>query len=127
MLLLEVGVGGCLDPANCFDADVTAITNIALDHVGLLGSTRDEIALNKVGIVRKDAPLVIGDPCPPDSLIEFVTENDIKAYFIGKGFNKLPTIKIPGLHPNNVATFQYISYLQSEKDLKTSFESKDKL
>ena len=30
--ILEAGLGGRLDPINCFDADLSIITNISLDH-----------------------------------------------------------------------------------------------
>jgi dihydrofolate synthase/folylpolyglutamate synthase len=35
--ILEVGLGGRLDPANYFDADISVITKIALDHENILG------------------------------------------------------------------------------------------
>lgn len=51
--LIEVGVGGLLDCTNCFNYEVSAITNIALDHVDYLGNTLESIAAHKLGILKE--------------------------------------------------------------------------
>ena len=68
VLVLEVGLGGRLDAVNIVDPQVAVITAIDLDHQGWLGETRDEIAREKAGILRRDRPVVIADPSPPPSL-----------------------------------------------------------
>ena len=75
-LVLEVGVGGRLDPANLIDADIAAITNVDYDHCELLGNSLDEIGLEKVAIARKDKPLFLGSKMP-DSI--YLYANDIGA------------------------------------------------
>ncbi len=52
--IIEVGVGGLLDCTNCFNYEVSAITNIGLDHVDYLGPTIEDIALNKFGILKEN-------------------------------------------------------------------------
>jgi dihydrofolate synthase/folylpolyglutamate synthase len=69
-LVLEVGLGGRLDAVNVVDPSVAVITSIDLDHQEWLGETRDEIALEKAGIVRRGVPLVVADRNPPVSLLE---------------------------------------------------------
>lgn len=54
----EVGLGGRLDATNVVLPAVTAITNVALEHTAILGSTIAEIAQEKSGIVKPGAPLV---------------------------------------------------------------------
>ncbi|MFZ9036247.1 MAG: bifunctional folylpolyglutamate synthase/dihydrofolate synthase [Francisellaceae bacterium] len=63
-LVLEVGVGGRLDPANVFDADIAIITNVALDHTDLLGDTIDKIGLEKAAIARSKKPVILGEKMP---------------------------------------------------------------
>jgi len=58
--VLEVGLGGRWDATNVVYPEVSIITNISLDHTDLLGDTLDKIAYEKLGISRKDRPLVIG-------------------------------------------------------------------
>lgn len=59
-ILLECGMGGSLDSTNVVDPLVAVIITIALDHVGFLGETIEEIAGHKSGIIKKDAPVVVG-------------------------------------------------------------------
>lgn len=77
--ILEVGMGGKLDPANLFDADIGIITNISLDHTEVLGNTLEQIALNKVHIARFKKPIILGTKLPIKAL-EFL--NTIKAKII---------------------------------------------
>jgi folylpolyglutamate synthase/dihydrofolate synthase len=59
VVVLEVGVGGELDCTNVADGVVAVITPIALDHTRLLGSTVEEIAAQKAGIIKPDAVAVL--------------------------------------------------------------------
>ncbi|HEV3139225.1 MAG TPA: cyanophycin synthetase [Vicinamibacterales bacterium] len=58
--VLEVGLGGRLDATNVVAPSVTAITSIAFDHQLYLGSTLEDIAMEKAGIVKAHVPVVIG-------------------------------------------------------------------
>ncbi|WP_457626423.1 bifunctional folylpolyglutamate synthase/dihydrofolate synthase [Persephonella sp.] len=59
--VLEVGLGGRWDATNVVYPEVSIITNVSLDHTHILGDTTYKIAGEKVGIARKDRPLVIGE------------------------------------------------------------------
>ncbi len=50
--VLEVGLGGRLDATNVVDPLVAVITNIDYDHQKYLGSTLEEIATEKAGIIK---------------------------------------------------------------------------
>lgn len=67
--ILEIGLGGRLDAMNIVDPNVSIITRIALDHQDWLGDTRDIIAIEKAGIMRRDKAVVMVDPNPPQSLM----------------------------------------------------------
>jgi len=58
--VLEVGLGGRLDATNVVYPEVSVITNVGLDHTYLLGTSLMDIAKEKLGIARKDRPLIIG-------------------------------------------------------------------
>ena len=65
VVVLEVGVGGRLDCTNVADGAVAVITPIALDHTRLLGSTVEEIATEKAGIIKPGAVAVLAQqPLP---------------------------------------------------------------
>lgn len=58
--VIEVGVGGLGDATNIINPVLSVITSVSLDHVPLLGTTVEEITLQKAGIAKKNVPIVIG-------------------------------------------------------------------
>ncbi|MBS2213551.1 bifunctional folylpolyglutamate synthase/dihydrofolate synthase [Carboxylicivirga mesophila] len=58
--IIEVGMGGRLDSTNIISPEVSAITNIGLDHTAFLGDSLDKIAIEKGGIIKKNVPVIIG-------------------------------------------------------------------
>ncbi len=59
--VVETGLGGRLDSSNVVSPEVAVITNIALDHVELLGGSPEAIAAEKAGIIKPGIPVVIGE------------------------------------------------------------------
>ncbi len=57
-LILETGLGGRLDATNVVPNSMAIITDIGLDHQALLGSTLDQIAKEKAGIIKPDAHVI---------------------------------------------------------------------
>ncbi len=66
VVVLEVGMGGRLDATNVVDPRISVITDIALDHQKYLGNTVNEIAREKVGIIRPGG-VVVTLPQMPDA------------------------------------------------------------
>lgn len=61
VVVLETGMGGRLDATNVIDAPLcSVITTISLDHTSLLGKSIQEIAAEKLGIVKPNSCLVLG-------------------------------------------------------------------
>lgn len=56
--VIEVGMGGTWDSTNVIPGDVAVITPIGRDHEAWLGSTLEEIAENKAGIIKDGATLI---------------------------------------------------------------------
>ena len=57
--VLEVGLGGRWDATNVVQAGTAVVLPIGLDHVPLLGTTLEEIAGEKAGIVHEGATVVM--------------------------------------------------------------------
>jgi dihydrofolate synthase / folylpolyglutamate synthase len=56
--VLEVGMGGRLDATNIVEPVVSVITDISLDHTEWLGTTVDQIAREKAGILRPNGVMI---------------------------------------------------------------------
>ena len=85
--LLEVGLGGRLDAVNLFDADVSVLTSIEVDHTDWLGPDRESVGFEKAGILRAGRPAVCGDSAPPASVISRVAELDVPYHQLHRDFN----------------------------------------
>ena len=87
VVILEVGLGGRLDAVNILDADCAVITSIDLDHMELLGNTRDAIGYEKAGIMRAGKPVVVSDPVPPQSVLDHAAAVGADLWCFGRDFN----------------------------------------
>ncbi len=93
VVILEVGMGGRLDAVNAFDTDCAIVTNVDLDHMDYLGATREEIGFEKAGIFRGGKPAIVGDPKPPQRLLDHVRSIAADCRLLGSdfGFTAEPT------------------------------------
>ena len=87
VVILEVGLGGRLDAVNILDADCAVITSIDLDHMELLGRTREAIGFEKAGIMRAGRPVVVSDPVPPQSVLDHAAALGADLWRFGVDFN----------------------------------------
>ncbi|AXY26312.1 bifunctional folylpolyglutamate synthase/dihydrofolate synthase [Suicoccus acidiformans] len=58
--LIEVGIGGYRDTTNVFVGEISVITTVGLDHQDKLGSTVEEVAEEKSGIIKQGSTVIIG-------------------------------------------------------------------
>ncbi len=70
--VVEVGLGGVWDATSVADGTVAVVTPVSLDHTRLLGSTVEEIATEKAGIIKPGAIAVVGVQEP--EVMEVLTE-----------------------------------------------------
>jgi len=70
IVVLETGMGGRLDATNIVSPLVSVITPIAMDHSEWLGSSLEEIAGEKAGIIKPGVP-VVSAPQSPEVLAVF--------------------------------------------------------
>jgi dihydrofolate synthase/folylpolyglutamate synthase len=67
LAILETGLGGRLDATTVAQAEIVALTPIALDHQEYLGETLTEIAAEKAAIIRPGVSAVVA-PQSPEAL-----------------------------------------------------------
>jgi dihydrofolate synthase/folylpolyglutamate synthase len=58
--VIEAGLGGRLDATNVLPSRVTALTSVGLEHTEWLGDTEEEIAKEKLAVLRDHSTLVVG-------------------------------------------------------------------
>ena len=90
--VIECGLGGLTDATNIIPApELAIITNIGIDHTGLLGNTVQEIAAQKAGIIKhgcdviaypscNEALNIIAKKCISEDCNFFVADNYISEY-----------------------------------------------
>lgn len=61
---IEAGLGGRLDATNTIPSRVTILTSVGLDHTEWLGETEEEIAAEKLAVLRDHSTLVLGQVSP---------------------------------------------------------------
>ena len=72
--ILEVGLGGRLDAVNAFDPACALVMSVDLDHMDYLGTTREEIGLEKAGIFRTARPAICSAVPAPRSLVRHAAD-----------------------------------------------------
>jgi dihydrofolate synthase/folylpolyglutamate synthase len=85
--ILEVGLGGRLDAVNAWDADVSIVSSVGIDHTEWLGPDRESIGREKAGIYRAQRCAICGDPDPPRSLIEVAERTGAHLLCVGRDFD----------------------------------------
>jgi dihydrofolate synthase/folylpolyglutamate synthase len=61
---IEAGLGGRLDATNVLPSLVTALTSVGLEHTEWLGDTQEEIAGEKLAVLKSHSTLVVGEVAP---------------------------------------------------------------
>ena len=84
-VILEVGLGGILDCTNIIVPLVSVISNISYDHMNVLGDTLEEIAKNKLGIVKENNYLVtLNNPLLNPLFIDKCKETNSELVLVNK-------------------------------------------
>jgi dihydrofolate synthase/folylpolyglutamate synthase len=98
--VIEAGLGGRWDATNVVDARVVHLTNVALDHTDVLGETRDEIAREKLAVVKPGATVVLGEPewrgLVPDNEVRIGGAREAAAAFLGRAVVTEVDVSLPG-------------------------------
>ncbi|MDJ0330984.1 folylpolyglutamate synthase/dihydrofolate synthase family protein [Planococcus sp. S3-L1] len=96
--IIEAGMGGGLDSTNVIHPEIAIIPSISMDHTNFLGTTIEEIAWHKAGIIKKWKPVVVGKL--PREALEIVqaTANDLHAEVIQPQELATVQLKLKGPH-----------------------------
>lgn len=80
--VIEVGMGGRLDCTNIISPILSVITNIGFDHTQFLGTSLEQIAMEKAGIIKKNVSVVIGETTPETRMVFEAIAAEVKAPLI---------------------------------------------
>jgi dihydrofolate synthase/folylpolyglutamate synthase len=104
--ILEVGLGGRLDAVNVFDNDCAVIASVDIDHTDYLGETREQIAFEKAGIMRKGRVAICADEDVPQVVRDQAQQIGAELWCIGDefgfeicGVDASHTLSHPNGHP----------------------------
>ena len=79
--VVEAGLGGRHDATNVLETRVVVLTSVALDHMDVLGETREAIAAEKLAVVKPGAVVVLGEeewkPLVPDNEVVVTARSNL--------------------------------------------------
>jgi dihydrofolate synthase / folylpolyglutamate synthase len=81
--VVEAGLGGRHDATNVLRSPVQVLTNVALEHTDVLGTTRKAIAAEKLAVVQPGSTVVLGEP----EWEELARENGAEMVVVAGGSN----------------------------------------
>lgn len=88
VLVLEVGIGGKLDPTNVVGSLISVVTSVGLDHTKLLGNTVEKIVADKVQILKPDSVMLTAAKKPSVLQImkDFARKQNSQLEVLGQDF-----------------------------------------
>ena len=98
--VIEAGLGGRLDATNVLPSRVTALSSVGLEHTEWLGETEEEIAGEKLAVLRDHSALVLGRVGPAVRELAIRTAAERRARLIEAG-DPDPALRlgVPGAYP----------------------------
>ena len=97
---VEAGLGGRLDATNVIDARVVLLTNVALEHTAVLGTTREAIAREKLAVAGPNATVVLGEPeweaLVPGRRVLDGGAREAAEVFLGRPIAREVSVSLPG-------------------------------
>jgi len=98
--VVEAGLGGRHDATNVIDAPVVLLTNVGLDHVEVLGDTREAIAREKLAVAAHDAFVVLPDTefdhLVPGRQVLLGGAREAAGVFLGSTVDGEVAVELPG-------------------------------
>lgn len=111
--IIEVGIGGRLDATNVIKPCLSFITNVAYDHMEVLGNTLEAILTEKLGITKEKVPLIAGLKDEKLKAIALKKAHDLNTIAIFPSYEKLKINKCD----NNTSIFSYRDFLSLKLNL----------
>jgi dihydrofolate synthase/folylpolyglutamate synthase len=105
--VVEAGLGGRLDATNVIPSKLTVLTSVGYDHTEWLGETLEEIAAEKLAVLRDHTALITGEL--PDEVVpvveRLVQERHATHLWAASVANNL----LPGYQGKNLAVAQAVA------------------
>lgn len=116
--LIEAGIGGLNDCTNILDSELAVITSVALDHGDLLGDTKEAVALEKAGIIKKPMPVVTGwiEDSPLAVIEQWAKEKEADHYRYGLEYQIKNEVSLA--ENGQAFTFSSDKFLDDELEVK---------
>ena len=128
--IVEVGMGGRLDSTNIISPEVSAVTNIGLDHTAFLGTDLEQIAGEKGGIIKKNTPVVIGQTQKETApvFMKLAQENSSDIIFADKELSiSTATLSVDEKQIFQIRKGEELIYPDLQLDLLGSYQQKNVL
>jgi dihydrofolate synthase / folylpolyglutamate synthase len=116
--VIEAGLGGRLDATNVIPSRVTALTSISLEHTDLLGETEEEIAAEKLAVLRRSSTLVLGAVSAPVARLAAETARESSARLVdASDAQSVPAAVVGGYQRRNFAVARAAAEAYLERPL----------
>lgn len=90
--VVEVGLGGSIDPTNIIPAEIAVLTSVGLDHTEILGDTIEAIISDKAGIIKRGQKVISGcwQPTARQIIEQRCQQKGARLWQIGREFRVAP-------------------------------------
>jgi dihydrofolate synthase/folylpolyglutamate synthase len=105
--VIEAGLGGRLDATNVIPSTLTVLTSVGYDHTEWLGETLEEIAAEKVAVLRDHTTLITGEL--PDEVVPLVERFAEERHATHIRAASVANNLLPGYQGKNLALAQAVT------------------
>jgi dihydrofolate synthase/folylpolyglutamate synthase len=102
--VIEAGLGGRLDATNVIPSQLTVLTSVGYDHTEWLGETLQEIAAEKVAVLRDHTTLLVGQV--PEEVNEVIDREVAVKHAKKLWATSVANNMVPGYQGRNLALAQ---------------------
>ena len=102
--VIEAGLGGRLDATNVIPSQLTVLTSVGYDHTEWLGETLQEIAAEKVAVLRDHTTLLVGQV--PEEVNEVIDREVAVKHARKLWATSVANNMVPGYQGRNLALAQ---------------------
>jgi dihydrofolate synthase/folylpolyglutamate synthase len=95
--IVEVGMGGAWDATNVADGTVAVVTPIGVDHAAYLGTSVEEIAVEKAGIIKPGAIAVLAEQLPGPAEVLLRRCAEVEATVVREGLEFGVVSRVPAV------------------------------
>lgn len=122
-VILETGLGGTLDCTNIVNSIISIIVSVGYDHMDILGSSIEEIAQNKAGIIKKNSDVIYlkQNNSDGDKILKIIEDKSIKENSVLHIINESDCFDY-----RYDSNFQYYSY-KGIKDIAINLKGKKQI